>query len=73
MRVFTRRPVHCLLGSVQVRLVADMPAGLLPLLLDGRAVPVLPLHEVRRAHAPLAELLDRHEHRLAAARGSRTV
>ena len=72
-RVSTRRPVHCLLGFVHVRLVTDLPAGLLPLLLDGRAVPVLPLHEVRRAHAPLAELLDRHEHRLAAERGSRTV
>jgi hypothetical protein len=45
----------------------------LPLSLDGRVVPVLPLTEVRRAHSALAELLDRHEQRLAERGGRRTV
>lgn len=65
--------MYCLLGFVHVRLVAELPAGVLPLLLDDRVVPVLPLAEVRRAHGPLAELLDRHERRLAEAQGRRTV
>ena len=73
VRTYTRRPVYCLLGFVHVRIVEELPAGVLPLALDGRVVPVLPLDEVRRRHAPLAELLDRHEHRLASAQGRRTV
>lgn len=65
VRIFTRKPVYCLLGFVQVRFVEELPAGVLPLLVDGRAVPVVPLNEVRRAHGELAELLDRHERRLS--------
>lgn len=73
VRQYTRKPVYCRIGFVQVRFVEDLPDGVLPLLLDGRLVPVLPLHEVRRAHSPLAELLDRHEQRRAGAQASRTV
>jgi transcriptional regulator with XRE-family HTH domain len=73
VRVYTRQPVYCLLGFVHVRIVEELPGGVLPLSLDGRVVPVLPLTEVRRAHSALAELLDRHEQRLAEQRGRRTV
>jgi transcriptional regulator with XRE-family HTH domain len=73
VRLYTRRPVYCLLGFVSVRFVEELPVGVLPLLLDGQVVPVLSLAEVRRAHSPLAELLDRHERRLAAPRDRRTV
>jgi hypothetical protein len=65
--------VHCLLGFVHLRLVEELPAGVLQLDVDGRTVPVLPLGEVRRGHGALAELLDRHERRLAAPRDRRTV
>ena len=44
-----------------------------PVALGDRVVPVLPVGEVRRAHGELAELLDRHERRLAEAQGRRTV
>ena len=73
VRLYTRRPVFCLRGFVSLRFLDELPVGVLPLVLDGQVVPVLPLHEVRRAHSPLAELLDRHERRLAEATGSRTV
>lgn len=73
VRLHTRKPVYCLLGFLHVRFVEQLPAGVLPLLLDGLAVPVLPLAEVVRAHGQLAELLARHERRLADARGRRTV
>ena len=73
VRLYTRKPVHCIVGFLWIRFVDELPAGVLPLLLDGREVPVLPLGEVRRAHGPLAELLDRHERRLADAAGRRTV
>ena len=73
VRQYTRKPVYCRIGFVQVRFVEELPDGVLPLLLDGRVVPVLPLHEVRRAHSALAELLDRHEQRQAGAQARRTV
>ena len=73
VRTYTREPVYCRLGFVHVRFVEALPAGVLPLMVDGRVVPVLPLAEVRRAHRRLVELLDRHEERTAAAAGSRTV
>lgn len=73
VRTYTRRPVYTLLGFLQVRFVEDLPAPVLSVQVDGRAVPVLPLVHVRRAHLGLAELLDRHEHRLAADADSRTV
>jgi hypothetical protein len=65
--------VYCLLGFVSVRFVEQLPADVLPLALDGRTVPVLPLAQVRQAHAALAELLERHERRLAQQQGRRTV
>ena len=73
MRLCTRRPVYCLAGFVHVRLVDELPASVLPLLIDGRVVPVLPLAEVRRAHLGIAELLDRHEQRRGGGPGGRTV
>ena len=73
VRLYTRRPVYCLLGFVSVRFVDELPAGVLPLVVDGAVVPVLPLAEVRRAHSDWAELLDRHEHRVAGEHASRTV
>jgi transcriptional regulator with XRE-family HTH domain len=73
VRVYTRKPVYCVLGFVHVRFVDELPAGVLPLSLDGQVVPVLPLAEVRRAHGPLAELLDRHERRRADQQQRRTV
>ncbi len=73
VRICTREPVHCRLGFVHARFVEELPATVLPLLVDGQAVPVLPLAELRRAHAALAELLDRHEERTAGRVGRRTV
>ena len=73
VRLSTRRPVYCLVGFVHVRFVDELPPSVLPLLLDGRVVPVLPLAEVRRAHAGIAELLDRHEQRRDDGPGGRTV
>jgi transcriptional regulator with XRE-family HTH domain len=73
VRIYSRRPVHCVLGLLQLRFVDELSADVLPLLLDGRVVPVLALADVRRTHLPLAELLDRHEDRLAALQERRTV
>jgi transcriptional regulator with XRE-family HTH domain len=73
VRTYVRRPVYTLLGFLQVRFVEDLPDPVLSVQVDGQVVPVLPLAHVRRAHSALAELLDRHEHRLAGPPGSRTV
>ncbi len=73
VRTYTRRPIYTTLGFLQVRFVKELPAHLLPVQVDGQVVPVLPLAHVRRAHSSLAELLDRHEHRMADGPGSRTV
>ncbi len=73
VRLYTRKPVYCVVGFVHLRLLEALPDGVLRLQVGGQVVPVLPLAEVRRAHAPLAELLDRHEERTAAGNGRRTV
>lgn len=73
IRAFTRRPVYCKLGFVEIRIVDELPAGVLPLQVQGHVVPVLPLAEVRRAHLTLAELLDLHERRRADPTAGRTV
>jgi len=73
VRTYTRRPVYTKLGFLQVRFLEDLPVQVLSVQVDGQVVPVLPLAEVRQAHDALAELLDRHEQRLAGRRGSRTV
>jgi transcriptional regulator with XRE-family HTH domain len=70
----TRQPVLTKSGFLQLRLVADeLPGPLLQVQVEDELVPVLPLVEVRSAHRALAELLDRHEHRMAEAQGRRTV
>ena len=73
IRGYVRRPVFCRLGAVHVRFVDVLPESVLRLQVAGLLVPALPLPEVRTAHPGLAELLDRHEQRLAAEPGSRTV
>lgn len=73
VRTYTRRPVFSTVGFLHVRFVEELPAGVLTIAVDGQAVPVLPIAEVRQVHSALAELLDRHEERLAQAAGSRTV
>ena len=73
IRGYVRKPVFCRLGPVRVRFLDVLPEPVLRLEVAGLLVPVLPLSEVRGADPRLAELLDRHETRLAAERGSRTV
>lgn len=73
VRIYVRKPVLSTLGFLQVRFLEALPASVLPLVVAGEVVPVLPLGEVKRAHGALAALLDRHERRLADAGPRRTV
>ena len=73
VRGYVRRPISTTLGSLHVRFLDALPEPVLHLQVDGGSVPVLALADVRQAHAPLDELLDRHEHRLAGGAGRRTV
>ena len=73
VRIYTRRPVSTLLGLLSIRFVEALPEPVLSVEVGGVVVPVLPLALVRQAHEGQAELLDRHEHRLAGAAARRTV
>ena len=62
VREYVRQPVWSRVGALQVRFCDQLP-DLMTVRTQGRAVPVVPLLDVRRTHAGLAELLTRHEER----------
>ena len=66
VREYVRSPVWSRVGELQVRFCDELPE-LLTVRSQGRAVPVVPLLEVRRTHAGLAELLARYEQRAGTA------
>ena len=62
VREYVRAPVWSRVGELQVRFCDELPE-LMTVRSQGRVVPVVPLLEVRRTHAGLAELLARYEQR----------
>jgi transcriptional regulator with XRE-family HTH domain len=69
VRLFVREPVWTRLGSVQLRFVDDL-GPTVPVMLDGRVLPVVPLLEVEQVAPQLADLLARWRQRRAQSDGT---
>lgn len=63
VRLYVRRPVHTVVGMVQLRFAEPDAVEHARVSVCGMDVPVLPLPAVRQAHPSLREVLDRHAER----------